>query len=98
MRCHGVSLESAGAIADLRYMNEGSHQLFQQIVRDGLLSGIGMAAFGDVLSEEDVEAIHDYVVEAAHVKWEEDHASDWWKGLRDWTYDKLVWLVTAIGL
>ena len=38
-------------IADLRYMSEGSHQAFQQIVRGGIFSGLGMASFAAELTE-----------------------------------------------
>jgi mono/diheme cytochrome c family protein len=42
-------------------MSEGSHQIFNQIVLEGLLSANGMAAFDDVISEKDSNQIHAYV-------------------------------------
>jgi quinohemoprotein ethanol dehydrogenase len=59
--CHGLVARSGGSIPDLRRMSPGSHDAFNQIVLEGLLSVNGMAAFDDVLSPEDVERIHHYV-------------------------------------
>ena len=64
--CHGLIVRSGGAIADLRRMSTGSHDLFDQIVLEGLLSANGMAAFDDVLSAEEVGRIHHYVRARAH--------------------------------
>ena len=97
-QCHGAALNSNGVIADLRYLSRGSHESFQQIVRGGLLSGLGMASFADRLSEAEVDAIHDYVIYGAHQKWEEDHASDWWQNIRDWSYELLADVVDELGL
>ena len=97
-QCHGAALSSSGVIADLRYLSRGSHEAFQQIVRGGILSGLGMASFADRLSEAEVEAIHDYVIYGAHQKWEEDHASDWWQSIRDWSYDLMAEFVAELGL
>ena len=96
--CHGAGLNSNRVIADLRYMGQGSHQAFQQIVRGGLLSGIGMASFADRLTEPEVDAIHDYVIHASHMKWEEDQARGWWKSFRDWFYDGAGATLDALGL
>ncbi len=98
MFCHGAGLNSNAVIADLRYMSEGSHQAFQQIVRGGILSGIGMASFADRYSKEDVDAIHDYVIYASRQKWEEDQAEGWWKDFRDWSYERIADLVDTLGL
>ncbi len=64
--CHGLVVRSSGAIADLRRMNEGTHQIFNQIVLEGAFAGKGMAAFDDVLTEEDALRIHHYVRARAH--------------------------------
>ncbi len=64
--CHGLVVRSGGSIADLRQMAPGTHEAFNQIVLEGLLSANGMAAFDDVLAVEDVEAIHHYVRARAH--------------------------------
>ncbi|MBO6557278.1 MAG: PQQ-dependent dehydrogenase, methanol/ethanol family [Pseudomonadales bacterium] len=96
--CHGAALNSDAIIADLRYMSEGSHQAFQQIVRGGILSGIGMASFAERVTEEEADAIHDYVIYASHQKWDEDQATGWWKDLRDWSYEVIADVVSRFGL
>ena len=47
-------------------MSEGIHQVFNKIVLEGLFSPGGMASFADVLSEEDVDAIHVYLINEQH--------------------------------
>lgn len=59
--CHGLVARSGGSIPDLRRMSDGSHEAFNQIVLEGLLSANGMAAFDDVLTAEETDRIHDYV-------------------------------------
>jgi mono/diheme cytochrome c family protein len=59
--CHGLVVRSGGSIPDLRRMSEGSHEAFEQIVLEGLLSANGMASFSDVLNAEETQNIHDYV-------------------------------------
>ncbi len=97
MRCHGSNALSGGIIADLRYMNEDSHRLFNEIVLGGILSGAGMVSFKEVLSQADADAIHDYIIYAANLKWEEDHSSDWWASFRGWFYEKLVPILVMLN-
>jgi quinohemoprotein ethanol dehydrogenase len=59
--CHGLVVRSGGAIADLRLMSQGTHEIFDQIVLEGVFAPKGMASFSDVLSEDDAERIHDYI-------------------------------------
>ena len=59
--CHGLAARSGGSIPDLRRMTEGTHSAFNQIVQDGLLAANGMAAFDDVVSDDDTSLIHHYV-------------------------------------
>tara|TARA_S200000501_G_scaffold188174_1_gene176993 strand:+ start:3020 stop:5269 length:2250 start_codon:yes stop_codon:yes gene_type:complete len=59
--CHGVLSKSAGAIPDLRRMNDGVNENFNKIVLEGILANNGMSSFSDVLSEEQVTNIHQYV-------------------------------------
>ena len=97
LRCHGAGLQSGGVIADLRYMSEGSHELFQQIVRGGLFESLGMISFADVLTEKDAEDIHHYIIATANRDWAAAQSSDWWQSIRNWSYDKaavlLEWLM-----
>ena len=42
-------------------MGQGSHEGFDLIVLEGILSSNGMASFSDVLTKEDTKLIHNYV-------------------------------------
>lgn len=65
MVCHGPLAISPGITPDLRRMSETVRDHFQDIVRGGMLSDNGMASFGDLLSEEDVDAVKAYVQKRA---------------------------------
>ena len=57
--CHGPA--ARGGIKDLRYMSAETHAAFLDIVVRGTRAASGMASFGDLLTEDDAEAIHQYV-------------------------------------
>lgn len=61
--CHVNS--GVGAIPNLKNMQPFTHELFTEIVLEGLLVGNGMPNFSDVLTEADVEAIHAYLIDTA---------------------------------
>ncbi len=44
-------------------MSPGIHSAFNQIVLDGLKRDAGMPAWGDVLSKDDADAIHAYLID-----------------------------------
>jgi len=62
-RCGGCHLNQprTGA-ADLRRMSPETHDAFQQIVLGGILKNAGMPPWDGVLSPEDVNAIHAYLI------------------------------------
>lgn len=62
-QCHGILAQSAGVISDLRYTSSAAHENFEKIVLEGVLGGIGMARFDDLLTKEDVKAIHAYIIQ-----------------------------------
>ncbi|MCB1645473.1 MAG: PQQ-dependent dehydrogenase, methanol/ethanol family [Pseudomonadales bacterium] len=64
--CHGAGVKSGGVLPDLRHMQPAKHLIFKEIVLDGILKDNGMVSFADVLNEDDVEAIHAYVIAEAH--------------------------------
>jgi quinohemoprotein ethanol dehydrogenase len=64
--CHGLVVRSGGAIADLRRMNEATHEVFNEIVIDGIYGSKGMAGFADVLTAPQAADIHQYVRARAH--------------------------------
>jgi quinohemoprotein ethanol dehydrogenase len=43
-------------------MQPGTHEVFNQVVRDGLLLPNGMPRWDDLLSVEDVDAIHAWLI------------------------------------
>jgi quinohemoprotein ethanol dehydrogenase len=63
--CHGGDAISGGMTPDLRYMSAETHAQFKQIVLYGARASKGMAPFADVLKEDDVDALHAYIVERA---------------------------------
>ena len=62
--CHG-SDAVAGPLPDLRYATAAVHEQFQAIVLGGALAPLGMPAFADFLSIEQVQAIQAYVLARA---------------------------------
>jgi quinohemoprotein ethanol dehydrogenase len=74
VRCHGDN--AVGGVKDLRWMSAETHGLFKQIVIDGIYREKGMVGFGDVLTPEDAEAIHQYLIARAN----EDYADAAAKG------------------
>ena len=63
MMCHGESVASGGVLPDLRRLTPEKHAIWDTIVLDGALRDIGMPAFGQILSKEDSEAVHAFVIE-----------------------------------
>jgi len=66
-QCHGQL--AVGGVKDLRHMDRATHASFNDIVLKGLRQDKGMASFANLLSPEDVEAIHAYVLSRAHEDW-----------------------------
>jgi len=63
-RCH-LNKTTHGATPDLRRMAAGTHEIFDQIVLKGLLRPLGMPQWDDVYSEQQVNAIHGYLISLA---------------------------------
>lgn len=59
-RCHVLGPSST---PDLRKLNAGLHQAFKEIVLRGALGANGMERFDDLLSEQDADNIHSYLIE-----------------------------------
>jgi len=68
--CHGESAVSGGIIPDLRYLSEQSHAEWYAIVLGGARSKNGMPGFGQLLSPEEADAIHAYVIARAQLAWD----------------------------
>lgn len=61
-QCHGLMAVSSGVTSDLRFMSSAVHKNFRKILLESGLVKKGMASYEDLLSEQDVEAIHAYLV------------------------------------
>ena len=60
--CHGGGVTSGSQIPDLKYLPEATHLRWNTVVINGIMSGVGMPGFANVLSEEDAVDIHRFVV------------------------------------
>jgi quinohemoprotein ethanol dehydrogenase len=73
--CHGFFAQSEGEVPDLRLMQPGVWKSFDAVVIGGALEANGMASFHDVVSREDAAAIKAYILDQAHLAWNEAHKS-----------------------
>ncbi|MFC3052890.1 PQQ-dependent dehydrogenase, methanol/ethanol family [Kordiimonas pumila] len=64
-RCHSYR-GSEGSYPNLWNMAPATHENFKNILLGGAYSYAGMASFADLLSEEDAEAIHAFLIADAH--------------------------------
>jgi quinohemoprotein ethanol dehydrogenase len=65
MVCHGALVVSGGVTPDLRRLDPAKHEIFKQIVYDGVIHSAGMPQLSDLVTEQDVHDIHAYVIERA---------------------------------
>jgi len=68
-RCHGE--QARGGVKDLRWMTPDTHAQFLDIVLGGARTQQGMASFKDLLSKDQAERIHDYLIARANEDWQE---------------------------
>jgi len=68
--CHGRL--AVGGVKDLRHMTSETHGKFNDIVLKGIYEEKGMANFSDLISPEDAEAIHSYLIARANEDWGRD--------------------------
>lgn len=64
--CHGLNAVSGGVLPDLRYMTSKTHSEFMAIVGNGARIHKGMPSFGNMVSPEVIELIHQYNIKRAH--------------------------------
>ena len=62
----GKSASAAGVLPDLRHLSSDTHAQWAAIVLGGIRHQQGMVGFNDVLSNEESEAIHAYVIKRAN--------------------------------
>ncbi|PLW68851.1 PQQ-dependent dehydrogenase, methanol/ethanol family [Pseudohalioglobus lutimaris] len=63
--CHGLAAIGSDIIPDLRYLPEQKHKDFMPIIY-GLQSHKGMPPFGEILEQDDIESIHQYIIKRSH--------------------------------
>jgi mono/diheme cytochrome c family protein len=71
--CHGDGLRTGGVTPDLRWSSPQVHEIWQDIVRGGILEARGMVSFSDFVTEEDAEAIRQYVLAEANRLYRRHH-------------------------
>jgi len=72
--CHGESAVSGGIVPDLRYMSESVHKSFHAIVLGGALFKAGMPAYGQIMSADEADATHAYIIDRAQKAWDQQSA------------------------
>lgn len=65
MPCHGVDVAGGGVLSDLRRLTPQTHAIWDAIVLEGVLRDVGMPAFDPILSKDDSDAVHAFVIERA---------------------------------
>ncbi len=65
--CHGQ--RAIGGVKDLRHMTAETHARFNDIVLRGAYLEKGMASFADLISQDDADAIHAYLIARANEDW-----------------------------
>jgi quinohemoprotein ethanol dehydrogenase len=63
-RCHQLGPSST---PDLRRLNNGLHVAFKDILLKGVLAPAGMERFNDVLSDEDADNVHAYLIDQSWI-------------------------------
>ncbi len=66
-QCHGQL--AVGGVKDLRQMTRETHAQFNDIVLKGTRVKKGMASFANLLSADDAEAVHAYLISRAQEDW-----------------------------
>jgi quinohemoprotein ethanol dehydrogenase len=74
--CHGFFAQSEGEVPDLRLMQPGVWNSFDTVVLGGALEANGMASFHDVVSKQDAAAIKAYILDQAHLAWDQGHPQE----------------------
>jgi len=71
-RCHVLGPSST---PDLRRLNAGLHAAFKDIVLRGTLSPAGMERFDDILSDQDADNIHAYLIDQSWLAYREQQSA-----------------------
>ena len=68
--CHGKN--AVGGVKDLRHLTSETHAEFNDIVLGGKRKDQGMACFDDLLTPDQAEQIHDYLIARAQTDYQPD--------------------------
>ena len=71
--CHGDGFRTGGPTPDLRWSSPQVHDIWQDIVRGGILKSLGMVSFAEFVSEEDAEAVRQYALSEANRVYLQQH-------------------------
>ena len=74
--CHGAGAVGGGVVPDLQQMTKETHTAFLGIVLGGAHKERGMVSFQEVISKEQAEAIHDYLISQANNTYELLHQTN----------------------
>ena len=64
-RCHGGDVVSGGSVPDLRYIDDSTHAMFEDIVLGGARREYGMPSFMGDITPAQVRLIHAYILDRA---------------------------------
>lgn len=95
--CHGPGAISTPNLADLRYMSAETHEQFTNIVMNGTQLHKGMLSFKDVITEQEAEHIHAYLIYLGQQALKRETQPQWLKNIKQTAYD-MVGLVTSWGI
>ena len=62
--CHGAGVRGK-SIVDLRHLTLEKHKIFNEILLEGILEENGMANFSSILTEQEVNHVHNYIIDRA---------------------------------
>lgn len=87
--CHGMGVVSMGTVPDLRFMHESFHKTFNDIVIGGALKDRGMVSFAQVMDQQQVDAVHAYILDEANKEKErnENPQPSWWVSIKKFFYE-----------
>lgn len=92
--CHGSDVISGGNVPDLRYRASQFDFLgFQQIVLEGALADRGMVSFSDVLDETKAQKVYSYILQQAHIEYENRNSTGVVVSIETWAYDVLATMI-----
>lgn len=94
--CHGVGVISGGTVPDLRHLQPAIHDNFSRIVHEGYFKTLGMPGFADTLTAEEVDAIHSYVIDKAHMDKDLRDTPPWLLAIKTWVYEVIAWVMATL--